>query len=128
MSRISCPYCDKPARLVRGNAIYPTRPDLFHKRFWQCAPCGAYVGCHQNTDKPLGRLANTVLRAAKIAAHASFDPLWKSGELSRTEAYLWLAAKLNISAANCHIGMMDVEDCKRVMAACAERRHDGNIE
>jgi hypothetical protein len=123
MQKIRCDYCDKPARLVRGNVIYPSMKDLHHKQYWHCAPCEAHVGCHPNTSKPLGRLANASLRAAKMRAHEAFDPLWKSQEMTRTDAYAWLAEALGISKANCHIGMMDDNMCMRVVTVCVERRY-----
>lgn len=110
-----CPYCDKPAKLVTGIAIYPHRPDLLHKYFYQCAPCDASVGCHPGSTKPLGKLANAPLRKIRTQAHALFDPLWKTKTMTRREAYGWLAKELNISTHNCHIGMMDVEACKNVI-------------
>jgi hypothetical protein len=130
MSAPCCPYCDRKADLVGGAAIYPSRPDLFGLKFWRCAPCDAYVGCHKtgawvwrgakkvasDGTLPLGRLANAALRKAKSAAHAAFDPLWKSGGMTRREAYAWLADALGISPDNCHIGMMDLDACRAVVA------------
>jgi len=113
-----CPYCGEPARLVGGLSIYPHRPDLRDKHFYQCAPCDAYVGCHPGTMNALGRLANAELRKAKIAAHSAFDPIWKSGQKKRGSAYAWLADALQMPKNDCHIGMMDVAECLRVVAAC----------
>jgi len=59
---IICNYCGNNAEMVSGDAIYPHRPDLYHRKFYRCQPCGAYVGCHEGTDKPLGRLANAELQ------------------------------------------------------------------
>lgn len=121
--RVICPYCDRDAKLVTGNVIYPHRADLQHLKFWHCSPCDAYVGCHKagmgqgDGTRPLGRLANAQLRKAKQAAHAAFDPLWKSGRMSRKEAYIWLAGAIGVSHANCHIGMFDIDACKAVKAA-----------
>lgn len=115
-----CPYCDRPAKHVTGAAIYPQRPDLFGKHFYQCAPCDAHVGCHPNSMAPMGRLANAELRKAKQAAHAAFDPTWKSGKRKRHEAYAWLAAEVGVSPQNCHIGMFDVDQCRAVVRACQE--------
>lgn len=112
---VVCPYCSLPAKLVGGSAIYPHRPDLYHKRFYQCAPCGAYVGCHPGTTKPLGRLATEELRKMKSAAHAAFDTLWKSGRMTRKDAYAWLAAEMELPSADCHIGMFDEDQCRRVV-------------
>jgi NAD-dependent aldehyde dehydrogenases len=118
---MDCPYCNRPVYLVNGKMMYPHRPDLYEKKFYLCIPCNAYVGCHPGTTEPLGRLANAELRAAKIAAHAAFDPLWRTvGNRKRSEAYRWLADKLGIRWKDCHIGMFDVETCKRVVEICNE--------
>ena len=124
----TCDYCANPAELVTGDAIYPHRPDLSGKWFWRCEPCGAYVGTHQNSKEhqPLGRLANAELRAAKVRAHAAFDPLWTQAMDSRNwsktkarhAAYRWLADQLGIHRTDCHIGMFDVALCKRTVEAC----------
>lgn len=131
MSAPVCPYCGRASVMVAGAAIYPHRPDLFGLKFWQCQPCDAYVGCHKTGARvdgvisdgtlPLGRLANAELRKAKSAAHAAFDPLWKSRTMKRGEAYRWLARELGISTANCHIGMFDVDACRAVVAAVKAR-------
>ena len=129
-----CPYCGKRAQRCVGSAIYPHRPDLDAKTFYRCVPCKAWVGCHPGTNTPLGRLANAELRQAKQAAHAAFDPLWKrkaerfglSKNKARGKGYAWLAMQLGIDQKDCHIGMMDVETCRRVVRVCngATRRGD----
>lgn len=116
-----CPYCNQPSILVTGHKIYPHRSDLYSKHFWQCEPCRAYVGCHPNTTNPLGRLANALLREAKMLAHAAFDPIWQSEEMTRSEAYAWLATTLGISPDDCHMGMFDEDTCHRVIDACKDR-------
>lgn len=126
---VVCPYCDKPAVLVGGNVIYPHRDDLTHKKFWMCEPCEAWVGCHppdkkskRPNDIPMGRLANADLRNLKVMAHAYFDPLWKSKEMTRTQAYAWLAKEVGMSAANMHIGMLDEVGCRAVIAVLKRRK------
>lgn len=114
----TCPYCAGPSKLVGGEVIYPHRKDLFEKNFWRCAPCNAYVGCHAGTTIPLGRLADAVLREAKIQAHAAFDVLWRAGGMPRQEAYAWLAEQLILPRDDCHIGFFDLDRCQRVMAVC----------
>jgi len=104
--------------LVTGKVIYPKRRDLFGKHYYLCALCDAYVGCHDGTLAPFGRLANRKLRAAKQAAHAVFDPLWRSGRVTRKQAYAWLAKELGITTANCHIGMFDEDVCASVVQIC----------
>ena len=120
--KVICLYCGKAAKLVTGKQIYPHRPDLYSKQFWQCKEDDAYVGCHAGSDKPLGRLANAKLRGLKMKAHAAFDPIWKSGKMSRNVAYAWLSKKLGIEPSQCHIGAMDLADCKRVIEACLDKR------
>lgn len=119
-----CDYCKEEVGLVGGDRIYPHRPDLFELRFWFCSDCDAWVGCHRGTTNPLGRLANAELRQAKIEAHAAFDQLWKSttpaGTFDRSGAYKWLAEQLGISRDDCHIGMFDVEMCRRVVEVCSQ--------
>lgn len=119
---VNCDYCGEPAELVTGREVYPHRPDLYKKQIWRCKPCEAYVGCYGGSDKPMGRLANEMLREMKMAAHKIFDRKWKVGHMTRSEAYAWLSEKLGVPIEKCHIGMFDVDDCKRVVAACKRRR------
>lgn len=116
-----CPYCGNEPELVNGAAIYPRRPDVASRAFYLCTPCGAHVGCHPGTINPLGRLADLELRKAKVAAHAAFDPLWRSGGMKRVEAYRWLAGVLGLPKSECHIGLFDVSQCSAVVAATKER-------
>jgi hypothetical protein len=122
-----CPYCGATSVLVTGDVIYPWRRDLAEKQFYRCSACpDAYVGCHPGTTNPLGRLADAKLRLAKSHAHAVFDPLWEakvereglSKGHARGKGYTWLAAQLGIDPKDCHIGMMDVETCMRVVVIC----------
>ncbi len=121
--QIFCNYCGKPAGLFTGKDVYPHREELHERRFWVCWPCNAWVGSHDKDDKsePLGMLADEELRNARIAAHEAFDPLWKNGEMSRDEAYAWLADALGISALKCRIGWMDAEECRRVVSVVVAR-------
>lgn len=119
---LKCPYCGKDAALVPGSTVYPHRADLHVKQFWYCRPCDAYVGCHELSARPLGRLANAELRRAKSAAHRAFDSLWRRSDLhgrrariARGKTYAWLAAQMEIARGACHIGMFDEAQCRRVV-------------
>lgn len=114
---VTCPYCSQQAKLVTGREVYPHRPDLFHKNFYQCSPCDAFVGCHPGTTLALGRLADRELRMWKQRTHTIFDPLWQEHGKTRKQAYAWLAKEMGISDKQCHIGMFDVEQCKAAIAA-----------
>lgn len=110
---VMCDYCGKPAALVDSAEIYRRS----YGPMWLCRPCDACVGTHKNSPKhhPLGRLANRELREAKKAAHAAFDPVWRSGRKTRQQAYGWLAEQLGIPFAKTHIGMFDVDLCRRTV-------------
>jgi hypothetical protein len=106
----TCRYCQQPARLLKcGDTGYPYRRD--YGSTWTCVPCQAWVGCHPGTEKSLGGLANSELRAAKMDAHAAFDPLWRrkmerdgcSQSKARKAGYRWLAEQLdNPARAHSH--------------------------
>lgn len=124
-----CMECGSAATLTTGAVIYPHRRDLHAKPFWQCR-CGAYCGCHPGTTQPLGNPCGPETRAARSAAHAAFDPLWKrkvakegcSKGKARGKGYKWLADQLGIDPKDCHIGMMDASTARRVVAIvrCAQ--------
>lgn len=141
---ITCPYCSKPAPQVSGLVVYPHRPDLEPKRFFYCAPCDAAVGCHPD-GRPLGRLANRSLRQLKREAHGVFDVLWDSMDaqrlaypeetrknaklrnLMRVRAYEWLAERMSLKIASCHIAEFDEEQCRTAMAIVRESKVDAGV-
>ena len=90
---VICDYCGTPADFVDSSVVYHGHS---FGMIYLCPRCGAYVGVHKGSDKPLGRLANSELRNWKKAAHAAFDPLWKYGPYRgrRNEAYRWLSEKM----------------------------------
>jgi hypothetical protein len=130
---VVCQYCLKPAELVTGAAVHPKLPLLRSKQFWHCAPCKAWVGCKPGTQQPIGTLANRELRVWRLNAHNLFDPLWSRpltrhpdtqgrGQFTRTAAYEWLREVMGLSEEECHIEMMNVEQCKKVVKLCKEKR------
>lgn len=120
----TCRYCGRETENVGGDVIYPHRRDLYEKRFALCRPCGAYVGRHKDTGDPFGEVANAELRTIRMKVHAAFDPIWKSGRMKRNHAYGWLSDITGIPRERCHVGMMDVDDCKRCLAALAKEKKD----
>lgn len=85
---VICPYCNKPAKLVTGEVIYPRTSHLHKEFFWLCAPCCVYVGTHRNSQD------------------------------SKPQAHAWLRKQLNLTKEACHIEMFDVEKCKAVIDIC----------
>ena len=117
-----CPYCNRKPELVSGERIYPKRRDLHELKFYLCTTCGAYVGCHPGSNRPLGRLADAELRRWKQNAHKVLDPLWTRGRMRRSQAYSYLADRMGISKRDCHIGMFDVEQCQQAVRILSETR------
>jgi hypothetical protein len=112
-----CPYCEGAPQLVDSVMLYGTSYGMM----WLCQTCDAYVGIHKDSDNiPLGRLANRELRYWKKEAHASFDPIWKTGKMKRKQAYTWLCSQLQIERRLTHIGMFNVTQCRSVVAVCTE--------
>lgn len=116
---MKCQYCGEYAKRVSGRAIYPKHPHLFDKQFLFCRPCDAWVGCHQNGE-PFGILADAGLRKSRMKAHRHFDVIWKTGRMNRRNAYEWLANKLGIDVAKCHIGQFDNATCEKTVSFAIE--------
>lgn len=117
-----CPYCKANTDFVDSKVIYGRSYGMVYL----CNPCKAWVGIHKGTDKALGRLANAELRRAKGQAHMYFDQLWKRKMLkhnlnkktARGRAYKWLSESLGVPFELTHIGMFDVDMCKKVVELC----------
>lgn len=119
---MKCPYCGGKVKLVSASTIYHS--NKYKGNVWVCEnypKCNAYVGCHPGTEIPLGRLADSKLRELKVEAHKQFDPIWKSGLMTRKEAYRWLASMLNLSEEECHIGKFSPDMCKKVIELCCRQ-------
>ena len=116
-----CPHCSAAVGLVNNSEIYGRSYGEWPWAY-SCTECDAYVGLHPWTAIPLGTLADADTRAARKAAKDAFNPLWQRGPMSRTEAYVWLAAQLGIPDVNdCHVGWFDIETCTRVIAVCGSQ-------
>lgn len=127
-----CISCNKPSRLTDGREVYPHRPDLHRKPLWKCDGCSGYVGCHPGTDRPLGVPADAPTRHARMKLHNErLDPLWavadragfykpdskkarwKIRRVARYRVYSYLADKLGIPYDQCHVGLFDIERCRK---------------
>lgn len=117
---VACPYCQRPAQLLRWQeAGYPYPADWGPA--WKCAPCDAYIRCYRGTTTPLGTLADADTRHWRHLAHRALDPLWQGGQESRSSVYRWLAGELGVPEPQAHIGRLDPDGCRRVIAAVTGR-------
>lgn len=127
----ACAECGRDANLVKGDIIYPHRPDLYELNFWKCM-CGAYVGCHKGGPgiKPLSRPALSYLRKARGYVHSVLDPIWQRADelplydpeseearikirkAARNRVYQWLAEQMEITREQCRTGEFDLEQCR----------------
>lgn len=111
-----CPFCRSSVSLVDSAKVY-------HRSYGFIYLCDSYprcdarVGCHSNSNKPLGTLADRELRQWRSLAHRQFDPLWQSGIFtSRQAAYKWLAKAMGLPPALTHVAMFDIRQCQRAIA------------
>lgn len=58
---------------------------------------------------------NTDVAIARGTAHAKFDRIWKTGRLSRSDAYRWLAEQMQLPAEEAHMELFTVEQCQEVV-------------
>ena len=118
-----CRYCGGIIRLV--SAVYGASAERLGKqneKIYQCQNCGARVGCHKGTDRPLGNVANEILRLKRIEAHQVFDGLWKRRRMDRTGAYRWLAREIGLSMKTAHIGGFEMDQCQKVIDLCRKEK------
>lgn len=86
-----CRYCGGIIRLVPAADVYGSsteRLGMQNEYLYQCQNCNARVGCHKGTMRPLGDVANEILRLKRIEAHQVFDAYWQKMHISRTKAYV----------------------------------------
>lgn len=120
---VTCRYCHCPVRYCSHAEIYGGRTYSDWPYIYLCTnrECRASIGVHRGTRDPLGTMADKALKAARVKAHAAFDPLWKEKLLKREEAYRWLAAHLDIERWRCHISWFEADICAKVEELCAAK-------
>ncbi len=106
--------------VLKESRRFASRAHPNGRKWWGCPNwpgCDVTVGCHPD-GRPLGVPAGKATKAARIRAHASFDRLWKSGFMSRGDAYAWLrTARPDLPK---HIAEMNAEQCAEVVKTVAE--------
>jgi hypothetical protein len=114
-----CIYCNSDVEIVNNKDIYGKS---YGKWPWVylCKNCGSFVGIHLNTNIPLGNLADTKTRKARIESKEPFMNLYKSGRITIDDAYLQLSKKLKIPLSECHFGLFNVDMCKKAAIAARE--------
>ena len=118
--QIRCPYCGAKATLRPSSAVYgdAAKTDGYLYVCNRYPKCDSYVGAHKKTKLPMGTLANGDLRNKRIQAHKAFDWMWKSGLMTKWQAYKWMQGKLDLSDEQAHIAMFSEYMCDCLIAEC----------
>ena len=122
-----CRYCGSPV-------VYTSNAEIYGKEYgtgkcYLCRNCRAFVGVHPGTDTPLGTLANEELREWRKEAHFWFDRIWKKPTriTTRYNAYGYLAKKMGLPREETHIGMFEIEQCKKVIEFSKEKMQRNGV-
>lgn len=118
-----CPHCGSAVTLVDNSEIYgASYGDWPYAYRCQSMSCDSHVGLHPYTNLPLGTLAQPSTRAARTFAKQHFNPIWKQGDMTRSEAYEWLAKGMGLEREECHLGLFSEAQCATVIQLCKNRR------
>ena len=122
---IKCDDCGSPSVALQKRGYMGLRVFNNWDLIWHCGDCGAFVGCHEGTDIPLGLMADAMTRDARFQAHKAFDHLWRGRgrRMTRPEAYAWMASTLGIAPELAHIGMLSERQCEALIAAVLNYQH-----
>jgi ssDNA-binding Zn-finger/Zn-ribbon topoisomerase 1 len=118
MSEIKCPDCGAPM-VLRSTNKYKYK-DGSPRKFYGCSTfpkCRGTHGAHPDGSL-LGTPGDSKTKISRMAAHESFDRLWKNNHMERGYAYEWLAIQMRISVEHCHIGNFNEEQCQQVTNLC----------
>ncbi len=80
--------------------------------YYICMNCGAKVGCHKGTTKPLGIFADTEMQQLRKECHRLIDSRpngvkrWTTAK-ERTLLYKKLSSQMGIPSKDCHFAKMD---------------------
>lgn len=128
LKEIECIECGKNVKAVQvtGEVIYPHRSDLYSKLFWQCETCKNYVGCHPNSDSPLGFIPTAEVRKARKEIHAILDPLWRSKKIRRGAAYKYISNRMGYEYHNGEL--RNIEEARKAYKIVAKLHNKLNSQ
>ncbi len=128
--KVYCPYCGAEAKLRPASVVYKENTLHSDSYLFVCdryPKCDAYVGVHKDSKRPMGTLANGDLRNKRIQAHKVFDKMWKSGLMTKWQAYKWLQGKFALNEKQAHIAMFSEYMCDQLINICNEVYKNLNI-
>lgn len=112
-----CDECGKNKPVLVNNRVFYKLPYGDWPYVYFCKTCSASVGCHHGSVYPLGRMANSKTRKARMRLHEEhLDPLWKRGGWERKRLYDEMARRMGFGAArNFHVGDLSFDECERAI-------------
>lgn len=116
-----CEYCGGKVKLADASEVHGPKA---RGKIYLCTNCNACVGVHKGTTKPMGTLANTVLRLKRQEAHRVFDAIWKTRGITRSEAYGWLAGRMGLPKHRAHIAYFNVAQCDEAIRLCRDYEYE----
>jgi ssDNA-binding Zn-finger/Zn-ribbon topoisomerase 1 len=118
MTPVKCPDCGSPMVLRETTRfLYPKSGQP--RRFYGCSKypqCRATHGAHPNGN-PCGIPGDASTKKARIEAHNVFDTLWKSGRMTRPQAYQVMQELMGLPESQAHIAMFNREQCSKLVSA-----------
>lgn len=126
--KIKCPYCGGNGVLKKATDVYGN--NALEEYIYVCSnypECDSYVGVHKGTMIPKGTMANGDLRNKRIKVHKVFDFVWKSGIMTRKEAYRWLSYTLCLPFGKTHIGSFSEYMCDKTIELCEKILKNNNL-
>lgn len=109
-NKVRCP-CGHEAVWVENKEIYGKNIG----ESWMCylcKICGNYVGCHQNTRTPLGKLADEETRLMRREIHKIIDRWWRSKSKTRREVYRDMEDRFGKPF---HVGDLDKDMARKIL-------------
>lgn len=118
--KLICPSCGSAVSLVSSSQLTGQPGWMYLCN--QFPDCDARVRCHPGTIISMGTMAEAELRRWRARAHLHFDLLWSTGQLSRSQAYRWLAEEMNLPSSKTHFGKFNQQQCKQAIELIKKRQ------
>lgn len=114
-----CRYCGGKVKLTEATDIFEHGVGSIYL----CTNCNAFVSCHKDSTRPMGKLANAALRMKRRETHQIFDSWWELQGMSRTQGYKWLAQQMKLPKNEAHIAQFEMDSCEQVISLCRENQN-----
>lgn len=107
----NCPYCHKSDIRLMSHLEFYGKEFKKNGKLYVCQNCQARVGCHPNTEIPLGQLSDEELRGLRIKIHDIIDKYWND-KTGRDIVYKKLIGRYGNPF---HVGFLDNERARYIL-------------